>query len=315
MGNRIGFKVENGLYRGTQKKNNYDGLWQTPDSTYILIEVKTTDAYRIKLDTIASYRKALISEEKYRNDEISILVVVGRTDTGDLEAQVRGSRHAWTIRIISVGALINLMRVKEELDNPDTANKIFQVLFPKEYTKLDEIIDMIFSTAEGITEEVILDDLEDESDGETKKIPVSFREECIEFIQKHLEIDLVKRTKTGYSSTDNNIGITTAISREYIKNDKAGYWFAFHPNQKKFLDKYTKSFVAFGCGSPNNIILFPSHVFYTWLEKMNKTNDNKRFYWHVHIGQQNGKYTLELKRGHKNQDITEYRIKKTKISK
>ncbi len=44
----------------------------------------------------------------------SILIVVGRQDTGDLEAQVRGSRHAWEIRLISVDALLQLMNRQGE---------------------------------------------------------------------------------------------------------------------------------------------------------------------------------------------------------
>jgi len=35
-----------------------------------------------------------------------VLIVVGRQDTGELEAQIRGSRHAWDIRLISAEALL-----------------------------------------------------------------------------------------------------------------------------------------------------------------------------------------------------------------
>ncbi|MEQ9617825.1 MAG: hypothetical protein RIG61_01465 [Deltaproteobacteria bacterium] len=311
IGNRIGFEVTNGIYLGNKNKLNCDGIWKTPQSKFIVVEVKTTDAYRIKLDTIASYRKTFISRENQTNEDVSILLVVGREDTGGLEAQVRGSKYAWSIRIISIDALIKLMTVKEDLDNPDTVNKIFQVLLPKEYTKLDEIIEMIFSTAEGITESEgeIVDDFEEKSESHRKKIPVSFREGSIEFIQKQLGIDLVKRTKSLYSSIDNDIGLSIAISKEYVKNDSSGYWFAFHPYQKDFLKKCSKPFVAFGCGSSDNIILFPFEVFSAWLKKMNTTKDEKRVYWHVQILQKNGNFTLYLKARHENPDITAYHIK------
>jgi hypothetical protein len=36
-------------------------LWEFPDGHAAVVEVKTTDAYRIDLDTIAEYRRALIA--------------------------------------------------------------------------------------------------------------------------------------------------------------------------------------------------------------------------------------------------------------
>jgi hypothetical protein len=51
----------------------------------------------------------LITSGQLKEDQSSILIVVGREDTGDLEAQIRGSRHAWDVRLISVDALLRLM--------------------------------------------------------------------------------------------------------------------------------------------------------------------------------------------------------------
>ena len=49
----------------------------------------------------------------------SILIVVGRDDTGELEAQVRGSRHAWDIRLISADALVKLVNLKETVEGSE----------------------------------------------------------------------------------------------------------------------------------------------------------------------------------------------------
>jgi hypothetical protein len=54
-----------------------------------VVEVKTTDAYRISLDRTADYREKLILSD-YTDKTSSMLIVVGRDDTGELEAQVRG---------------------------------------------------------------------------------------------------------------------------------------------------------------------------------------------------------------------------------
>ena len=63
----------------------------------------------------------------------SILIVVGREDTGALEAQVRGSRYAWDIRLISVERLLKLLQISEKSDDPSTLNQIRQLLQPFEW--------------------------------------------------------------------------------------------------------------------------------------------------------------------------------------
>jgi hypothetical protein len=73
--------------------------------------------------------------------------VVGRDDTGELEAQVRDSRHAWDIRLISADALLKLVLLKESADDPETGRKIRSLLVPMEYTRLDAMIDVMFTTA------------------------------------------------------------------------------------------------------------------------------------------------------------------------
>ena len=88
VGRRLGFIIEDGRYRGTSATIGFDGLWSTKNGETILVEVKTTDAYRLSLDTAANYRKKLIRDGKTTEERSSILYIVGRADTGDLEAQV-----------------------------------------------------------------------------------------------------------------------------------------------------------------------------------------------------------------------------------
>ena len=81
-------------------------------------------------------------------------MVVGRQDTGELEAQVRGSRHAWDIRLISTDGLIKLVDVKESTDEADTGRRIREILVPIEYTKLDTLIEAIFVAAKDVARSV-----------------------------------------------------------------------------------------------------------------------------------------------------------------
>jgi hypothetical protein len=111
LGRRLDYKASNGRYQGTSNTIGYDGIWTSPEGHMIVIEVKTTDAYRVSLDTIVAYRDRLSAIGEV-SSPCSILIVVGREDTGELEAQIRGSRHAWDIRLISADALIKLVQLK-----------------------------------------------------------------------------------------------------------------------------------------------------------------------------------------------------------
>ena len=111
LGRRLEYDVTNGLYSGKKNSIGFDGIWTLQDGSSIVVEVKTTDAYRINLDTIDNYRNRLVKDGKI-SDKSSILIVVGRQDTGDIEAQIRGSRHAWVIRMISAESLLKIVSLR-----------------------------------------------------------------------------------------------------------------------------------------------------------------------------------------------------------
>lgn len=150
LGRRLDYEVKAGLYQGRQGKVGFDGLWRASEGHTLVVEVKTTDAYRINLDTLAAYRAAAIDDGTTSSKQSSILIVVGRQDTGDLEAQIRGSRHAWDVRVVSVDALKRLVTLKENAEEDATVTRIRGLLRPFEYTRLDNIIDAVFTTAKDV---------------------------------------------------------------------------------------------------------------------------------------------------------------------
>ncbi|MGC4023045.1 MAG: hypothetical protein QM734_14420 [Cyclobacteriaceae bacterium] len=92
----------------------------------------------------------MIEQDRVSKDKSSILIVVGQQDTGDLEAQIRGSKHAWDIRLISTDSLLNLLTLKETLNHTKTIQQINELLKPKEYTRIDKLIDLIFVTSKDL---------------------------------------------------------------------------------------------------------------------------------------------------------------------
>lgn len=310
IGRRLGFTVEDGRYRGVKGKLGFDGLWNLKTGHSIIVEVKTTDAYAINLDGIAAYRNSLDSDGLVNKNSSSVLIVVGRKDTGGLEAQIRGSRYAWDMRIISVDGLSRLLRLKENVDDPSVLDRISRILIPQEYTRLDGIIDLAFSAVEDSAFEghVVPKKIgEDDDNKKTHAKPVNFHSLCADRIGQWLKTSLIKQTRTLYT-TDDGQQISLAVSKQYEEKDSQGYWFAFHPYQRDALIKAKKGYVAFGCGSPNKIFIIPIEIFNKYLESMNTTEREGRSYWHVIIEGVGGEYSLQLKKGIKNPDISKYLI-------
>lgn len=299
IGSRLGFVVSYGRYRGIQGKIGFDGLWKFPDGHAVIVEVKTTDAYQINLDTIAKYRKEIISQGVTSEDNSSILIVIGREekDTTNLEAQIRGSKYAWSIRLISVDALLRLMFLKEEVDNPQIIQRISEVLIPREFTKLDEIINLVFSTAVDVKENEGDINAGEEVNIEERAEPVGFHEACVKRVEEKLSTIFTKQSKTLYSTVDNEVGFSCAVSKKYNKSGRIQYWFAFHPHQRDFLDHVKKGYVSFGCGTESNLLLIPCMEFVGWLDSLNTTETEDRNYWHVTIAEEGGNLILLTKTG------------------
>ena len=316
IGRRLGYSVKDGRYQGRSGEIGFDGIWTSKEGHSIVVEVKTTDAYRIDLGTIAGYQRKLSQSQAIDGERSSILIVVGRKDTGDLEAQIRGSRYAWDIRLISVDAIARLMHLKHEIDDPQIIKKIGDILIPREFTRLDEIIELVFSTAEDVRKEIDIEPVDlpiTEAEAskakltEPKFVPVSFHEASIERIQKKMDWSLIKQSRAIYATPDFSKTVLCVVSKQHERSSKHFYWYAFHPHQKETLERGEEAFVAFGCGSADSLILIPLTDFEPWLVGLNQTIGENKRYWHVHISKdKEGAMTLERKRDYENIDVSKY---------
>jgi hypothetical protein len=206
-----------------------------------------------------------------------------------------------------VKALISLMLLKQKVENPNIIRQINSILIPMEYTRLDQIIEILFSTAEDIKEE---EQAEEPGAGETgpRFTPVSFHESCIERLQKKLSLSLVKKTRASYISADGSTAFVCAVSKEHLQGEQTRYWYLFHPYQKEFLEKFSKGFIAFGCGSAGTLVLISKGDFFSWLDSFNKSEKEDGFVWHVHIVSEKGKLWMVRKQGGAAIDLSPYKI-------
>jgi hypothetical protein len=312
IGKRLGYAVRDGRYRGSSNQVGFDGLWKFSDGHTVVVGVKTTDAYRIDLQKIANYRRELITSNQLSEDQSSILLVVGRQDTGDLEAQIRGSRHAWDVRLISVDAVLRLMFLKEKVDDPATIRKICDILKPREFTRLDEIVDLVFTAAEEAAEpEAAIDEEESSDQGATapRAAPAAFHGACIARVEKHLGKQLIRQSKSSYATPDGNFAAVCAVSKTHEILGHPSYWFAFHPYQKVSLENAIEGLLILGCGSPDTIFTVPSKDLFAWLPDMWTTERDGKVYWRIRIHQDGTKYLMDRKEGRGRIDITRYLLK------
>lgn len=305
IGRRLDFKVIHGRYRGTSNQPGHDGLWSDATKHSIVVEVKTTDAYRIDLDSIAKYRQTLSGSRDLILDASSMLVVVGRHDTGDLEAQIRGSRHAWDMRVISVDGLLRMLKLKEEVEEPTLIKRIHDILIPHEFTRLDPIIEIAFDVVADVRQEAS-EEPENGIPNKKKLPPVDFRAECIARIEKHRGVALVKNTRTTYGTTDGSIKVCCTTSRFHEREKR--FWFAFHPHHHEYLADAKNAFVAYGCGDANTLFLIPLGEFYPWLKHFVKTTTPDRYYWHIKIKQTENRFFITTRPGDKDFEITKFKV-------
>jgi hypothetical protein len=310
LGRRLEYDVTNGRYQGTTNAVGFDGIWRDPSGHGLVVEVKTTDAYRLSLDTVAGYRDQLLAQGVMAQP-CSILLVVGRTNTGELEAQVRGSRHAWDIRLISVDALLNLVRIKESADSQETIAKIRRLLTPLEYTRLDELVDVVFTTTQDVETAVSAEtgkSLESESQEHSEAsaraweftlsaVIQGIREKIVAALGHQLECSFVKKSRTLYWDPTRRQRVVCTVSKRYANQGPAKYWYGYHLQWHAFLLEGERGFFVLGCTDLDVAFMLPVDTLSEHLEEFYTTEqkDGSVRYYHIQIVDVGAeKYALQL---------------------
>jgi len=317
FGRRLDYSVENGLYKGKVNAIGFDGVWTDVDGHSLVIEVKTTDTYRINLDTLTGYREALIDAGKISKGS-SVLIVVGRQDTGDLEAQVRGSKHAWTIRIISADALATLVALKENTEQPKSVKRMHELLIPFEYTKLDRIIEVAFTVTEDakaaieeeqgpIAAELLGTSQVEESAKQQHTSPeiiAGIRANVIAALSTRYS-PLVKKSRALYWSADKSLRVAVTISKEYRDG---GYWYAYHLAWDAFLKEGQQGFYVLGCVGRNEAFAIPYEWMHARVECFYVTEREDDKHWHIYLyPTDDGGMVMRLKTG-KNEALDGFKL-------
>lgn len=321
---RLGYDVQNGRYRGVKNDIGFDGLW-FDGSAYLVAEVKTTDTYRINLDDLAAYGEKAAREKGEDPRRLSILIIVGRQDTGDLEAQIRGSRHAWDIRLISVDALIKLMFVSEQLGDATLNDRVKRVLRPFEYTRVDDIVDLVFETQQDLDFQIQVSANLDDSD--TKPIEELQEPQGTEKRSLHVTpsaklkdkrwravqgffasrgLKYQQHSRTFFASRDDHTRIVCSASKRYKRGDQP-YWYALHPHWLEYIEAVEDGYLVLTCMDLDTAYALPAWLLRKHLDELNCTIKGQGYqYWHITLRYGGDKLLLNMSKTGSKLDISEY---------
>ena len=152
--------------------------------------------------------------------------------------------------------MIKLVQIKEKSDAPTTLIQIRQLLRPFEYTKIDRIIDVIFTTAADVEDQIAEQPPVDEDDEARETIKQertdpdlisAKRAEAVEaFFARTKGKELVRSRELSSGVRTRNFEVCCAVSKRY-EGDYQPYWYAFHPNWDRFLVEGKDSYFVLSC--------------------------------------------------------------------
>jgi hypothetical protein len=246
--------------------------------------------------------------------------VVGRNDTGDLEAQIRGSRHAWDVRIISSEALVKLVELKVKSDEDETVRKIRSLLVPFEYTRLDNIIDVMFSTAKDVEagaeegkqasdEEKATDyGSEQKQEHTPRAILEKARTDAVNAVGIMEGVKFIAHKRVQFWSSDKRVRVVCPISKPY---ERGYYWYGLSPRQCDFLAEGERSFLVLGCVDHPVAFALPFGFISPLLPYLNFTDkDGELIHWHLQVDfTENGDHQLLVPKREERISLKSYELR------
>jgi hypothetical protein len=201
--------------------------------------------------------------------------------------------------------------LKENSDDPETGRKIRSVLTPMEYTRLDRLVDVMFTTATDIAPSIVETEVNDPgikpskgSDADPNdKTTASLssgsggweftdpellqrkRDEIVEAMSRRLRVPLIKKSRALFWTADHSRRVACTISKRYTKRSSYPYWYAFHPQWDDFLEEGHDSYLILGCMDLSTAFAIPYKVIREILSGLNTTETERGEYWHIHLVQ------------------------------
>lgn len=138
---------------------------------------------------------------------------------------------------------------------------------PVEYTRLDRMVDVMFTTAtdvediqpaqaisletgNGDASAPIVDETSVSLDAKSgyqftdARVLQAKREAIVSSLGKQERVALVRKSRALYWSAAHDVRVACSISKRYVGKNQNPYWYAYHPAWKSFLEEAERSFLC-----------------------------------------------------------------------
>jgi hypothetical protein len=138
--------------------------------------------------------------------------------------------------------------VRLDVGSPQIDSKVRNLLRPAEYTRLDALVDLVFSAAKDVEQSAPPPPLEISSEAliAEKAGPSTFeftpsadlqakRASIVKQFEESRRAEMQKKSRAIFSSADGQVRAVISLSKRYDKPVGRPYWYAYHPDWDDFL--------------------------------------------------------------------------------
>jgi hypothetical protein len=172
-------------------------------------------------------------------------------------------------------------------------------LAPMEYTRLDRLVDAMFTTAKDVESAVGADvgkvDEPPEPEDSTTKVKGVWqftdrallqakRDQIVTALAARERTNLIKKSRALYWDAGHKLRAAFTISKRYTKKGVSPYWYAYHPGWDEFLGEGERAFLVLGCMDLEKAFAVPLDTIRAALDALHTTEieDGSR-YWHIYL--------------------------------
>jgi hypothetical protein len=193
-----------------------------------------------------------------------------------------------------------LVKVKESTDEEETVSKIQGLLKPFEYTRLDNIIDVVFTAAKdveasteferGFAQPGEADDSDRAGASQEHTSPevlAGLRTRIAHALGNREGCELIAKSRALYRDVNDTVRACCSISKRYPRGT---YWYAYHPRWDHFLAEGERGFFVLGCVDKSVAYALPRAFMKDAVDKLYTTHvkGTGQMYWHIHLEEGGG---------------------------
>jgi hypothetical protein len=161
-----------------------------------------------------------------------------------------------------------------------------------EYTRLDNIVGLLFDTSRDIEsgDQEVPDNgsYADEKHKQRTNLEPA-RTAAFERVSKKLGKPLVRKGRAFRSSSDGTTNVVILASQRYPgSGDSGNYWYGFTVAQREFVQEAQKGWIAFACQDSGRVFLIERDEFLDWLPELltspsDVADDSEVSHWHINF--------------------------------